>query len=124
MPIEGYFGANDGDTLYDATSRKVGDAFVAYRGARRRAAAGRRHVMMRSDILAKVGMVAAETFGCTPGQIRETTVAADIEKWDSLRHLIFISGIEQEFGIEFDMATIAELTNVGELVSRIEMLTA
>ena len=47
-------------------------------------------------------------------------MAADIEKWDSLRHLIFVSGVEQEFGIELDMDAIAHLTNVADLVSTVE----
>jgi len=76
--------------------------------------------MTRSDILARVQKVAAETFGCPPERVQETTVAADIEKWDSLRHLIFVSGVEQEFGIELDMDAIAHLTNVADLVSTVE----
>jgi acyl carrier protein len=49
-------------------------------------------------------------------------VAADVENWDSLRHLIFISALEQEFGIEFDMDAIGGLTNVGGLLSVIGSL--
>ena len=75
--------------------------------------------MTRADILARVSRVAAECFACRPTAITEATVAADIERWDSLRHLIFVSSIEQEFGIEFDMDAIAGLTDVGELVGAI-----
>jgi acyl carrier protein len=78
--------------------------------------------MTRSEILSRIQAVAAETFGCAPAQMQETTVAADIEKWDSLRHLIFVSGIEQEFGIEFDMDSIAKLTNVADLITLVETL--
>jgi acyl carrier protein len=76
--------------------------------------------MTRSDILSRLQKVAAETFGCPPEKIQETTVAADIGKWDSLRHLIFISGIEQEFSIEFDIDAIAKLTDVAALIDLIE----
>ncbi len=76
--------------------------------------------MNRPEILARVQKVAAETFGCSPEQVQETTVAADIEKWDSLRHLIFVSGVEQEFDVELDMDVIAHLTNVADLVSSLE----
>jgi acyl carrier protein len=80
--------------------------------------------MTRSAILARLQKVAAETFGCHPDQLRETTVARDIPNWDSLRHLIFVSCVEQEFGIEFDIDDIANLTNVGDLIVTIERLTA
>ncbi len=80
--------------------------------------------MTRPEILSRIQKVAAETFGCLPEQMQETTVAADIEKWDSLRHLIFISGIEQEFTIEFDMDAITKLTNVADLISLVATLTA
>ena len=76
--------------------------------------------MTRSDILGRLQAVAAETFGCPPEMLQESTVAADIPKWDSLRHLIFVSGVEQEFGIEFDMDAIAGLTQVSDLITLVE----
>ncbi len=76
--------------------------------------------MTRAEILPRLQHVAAGTFGCDPAALRETTVAADIAKWDSLRHLIFISSVEQEFGVEFDMDAIASLTDVAALVTLIE----
>ncbi len=79
---------------------------------------------MRSDILPRIRKVAAETFGCAPERIDGNTVAADVEQWDSLRHLIFISGVEQEFGIEFDMDAIARMTRVADLISLIEASAA
>ena len=75
--------------------------------------------MTRADILARLQPIAADTFGCDPASFQETTVAADVEKWDSLRHLIFISAVEQGFDIEFDLDAIAGLTNVAGLVSLI-----
>ena len=72
-----------------------------------------------AEALTRVQKVAAGTFGCAPEAIGATTVAADVEKWDSLRHLIFISGIEQEFDIEFDMDAIAKMTNVADLLKLI-----
>jgi acyl carrier protein len=76
--------------------------------------------MTRGEILGRLQRLGAATFGGAPDQLQESTVAADIPKWDSLRHLIFISGVEQEFGIEFDLDAIARLTNVGDLIGLIE----
>lgn len=76
--------------------------------------------MTRAEILERLRKIGAETFGCVPEQLQETTVAADIPKWDSLRHLIFVSSVEQAFAIEFDMDDIARLTNVADLIGLIE----
>lgn len=75
---------------------------------------------MHSDILPRIRRVAVETFGCAPDAITDTTTAADVAQWDSLRHLIFISGVEQEFGVEFEMDAIAKMTRVADLVALIE----
>jgi acyl carrier protein len=80
--------------------------------------------MTRAEILLRLQKVGAETFGCAPGQMQETTVAADIVKWDSLRHLIFISAVEQAFGIEFELDAIGRLTNIADLITLIERRAA
>jgi acyl carrier protein len=51
-------------------------------------------------------------------------VASDIDNWDSLRHAIFIMAVEREFGIEFDMDAVAELTNVAALITVVERVAA
>ena len=76
--------------------------------------------MTRAEILERLQKVGAETFGGAPEQLQETTVAADIPKWDSLCHPIFIRGVEQAFGIEFDLDAIAKPTRVADLVGPIE----
>ncbi len=80
--------------------------------------------MDRQEILDRVRTVAAECFACRPEQINEATVAADVERWDSLRHLVFVSSLEQEFSVEFDMDAIAGLTDIGELLGLIAALSA
>ena len=79
--------------------------------------------MTRNDILTRLQSIAAETFGCAPVQFQEATTAVDIEKWDSLRHLIFISAVEQAFNIEFDIDDISDLTSVSDLVTVIAAQT-
>lgn len=80
--------------------------------------------MTRHDILTQLQTIAADTFGCAPSQFQEATTAADIDKWDSLRHLIFISAAEQAFNIEFDIDDISGLTRVADLVTVISAQTA
>ena len=80
--------------------------------------------MTRHDILAQLQTIAAETFGCSPMQFQEATTAVDIDKWDSLRHLIFISAVEQGFNVEFDIDDISGLTSVADLITVIVAQTA
>ena len=44
----------------------------------------------------------------------------DIEQWDSVAHLELMSGVEQEFGVRFDLDEITTLTSLPELLSRLE----
>lgn len=52
--------------------------------------------------------------------VEATTTADDIDEWDSLMHINLIATIEDEFGIEFDMADIAATRNVGDFADLIE----
>jgi acyl carrier protein len=79
--------------------------------------------MTRFDILIRLRPLASETFGCHPEQLHEATTASDIDHWDSLRHAIFIMAAEREFGIEFDLDAIGDLTKVADLVTLIEQAT-
>ena len=52
------------------------------------------------------------------------TVAYGIEPaWDSLRHVELIFSIEDEFGVRFEEAELARLTNLHALVDAVARLT-
>lgn len=44
----------------------------------------------------------------------------NLKAWDSLAHIRLISGIENEFDIQFSLAEIERLTSVTQLVQAIE----
>ena len=52
--------------------------------------------------------------------ISEETTAKDIEKWDSLTHLILISATETEFAIKFKLKELIVMKNVGDFMKSIE----
>ena len=52
-------------------------------------------------------------------ELHDETNAEDIEDWDSLEQINLIVAIENEFGMMFDMAEVADLANVGEMVDLI-----
>ena len=43
----------------------------------------------------------ADVFVCDINDITEATTKDDLENWDSLQHMIFISKLEQELQISF-----------------------
>lgn len=49
--------------------------------------------------------------------------AADVDEWDSLRHIRLVAAVEKKFGLNFSAAEIGRLKNVGQLVSLIESKT-
>ena len=51
--------------------------------------------------------------------VNDSTVAADVDGWDSLEHINLIVAVERCFGIKFTMGETTGLKNVGEMVDRI-----
>lgn len=65
--------------------------------------------------------VFGEVFDDDEFVLKVETTAADIEEWDSLSNVILLVAIEQAFdGLKFSTGEIANLGNVGELVSVIK----
>jgi acyl carrier protein len=48
-------------------------------------------------------------------ELRDETVAADVEEWDSLNHVKLVVAIEESFGVEFSNREIAGWENVGDI---------
>ena len=51
------------------------------------------------------------------------TSQKNLKAWDSLAHIRLISGIENEFDVQFSLAEIEQLTSVRQLVQAIEERT-
>jgi acyl carrier protein len=72
----------------------------------------------RDAVEATVYRIVAEAL-----EIQSTTVTSDlrqeqIESWDSLRHLMLVSALEDGLGIRFSMEDVGAMTSVGEIVTR------
>ena len=53
-------------------------------------------------------------------QVNESTTAADVEDWDSMKHVSLMLAVEREFKLRFTASEIAGLASVGELMSLIQ----
>jgi len=61
--------------------------------------------------------VLAEIFELDPSTIDGTTSIDNVELWDSLQHISMIVSVEQEFGVRFSEAEMAELLSYERLRS-------
>lgn len=50
-------------------------------------------------------------------KISENTTANDIPAWDSLMHMIVISEIEEEFGLNFSFNEAGDFKSIGDIVN-------
>jgi acyl carrier protein len=75
--------------------------------------------MSRQEIFSRIEAIAKKIFGENT-RITETTTSADVEKWDSMNHVLLISSIEKEFGVTFDIMEIIGITCFGDFVDLIE----
>ena len=46
--------------------------------------------------------------------------ANDVDKWDSLSHMLMITAVEKEFGIKFKLKDLNKMKNVGNLIETIQ----
>lgn len=44
----------------------------------------------------------------------------DIPEWDSMHHMMIITGLEKEFSIKFQREELVDIENVGDIVTLVE----
>lgn len=76
--------------------------------------------MSREEIYERLNAVFRDVFGDDGISVNDSTTAADIKGWDSLRHITLLAAVEDEFDIEFSMGQTVCMKNVGEMVDHIE----
>ena len=75
--------------------------------------------MNRQYIFRKVEEICHRIFGENT-RITEETASTDIEKWDSMNHVLLIAAIEKEFDMKFDIMEIIEISTIGNFIDAIE----
>ena len=75
--------------------------------------------MTREYVYEKMNEIFRNVFDDEEIYLQDETNAEDIDDWDSLEQINLIVAIENEFGMMFDMAEVANLANVGEMVDLI-----
>lgn len=76
--------------------------------------------MERNLIIERLTLIFHETFSDSNIVLRDDMTAKDVEKWDSLTHMMMISKVEEVFGIKFKLKELNKLKQVGDLIAIIE----
>ena len=63
----------------------------------------------------KLYEIIGETFGVNQSEISDSTVFLELDGWDSMAHMMFITSLEEEYSIDFEGDDIVDVSNVGEL---------
>lgn len=70
-------------------------------------------------ILSRVKDVVSETFGVPTDALSETTTAHDVPGWDSIGHLVVLTGVETAFNVQLPMEESLKVADLGSLATLI-----
>jgi len=73
--------------------------------------------MTKEDVFEAATEIFHEVFDDDSITITESTVASDIEDWDSLEHINLVLALEKRFDIKFTMDEVLSMKNVGDMVN-------
>lgn len=77
-------------------------------------------MMDRMMVFEQARQVMGRMFNVPPDTITEATRAVDVKGWDSLSHLILLTGLEKKFDVELPAGRAHAAQDVGELVALIQ----
>ena len=73
--------------------------------------------MERNEIVEKLTAVFQEVFSDSSLVLNDDMTANDVEKWDSLTHMLMISTVEERFGVKFKLKELNKLKKVGDIIA-------
>ena len=72
--------------------------------------------MERNEIVEKLTAIFREVFVDSSLVLNEEMTSNDVEKWDSLTHMLMISTVEERFGVKFKLKELNKLKRVGDII--------
>lgn len=76
--------------------------------------------MERIEIVERLAVIFRNVFTDNGLVITDEMTSNDVEKWDSLTHMLMISEVETAFGIKFKLKDLNKMKNVGNLIEIIQ----
>jgi acyl carrier protein len=74
--------------------------------------------MTTTEISTRVESVFGRVFGKRANFARDLSRAGE-PRWNSMKHMEFLLGLEQEFGIRFDGADATDMVGIPEVIERV-----
>ena len=71
--------------------------------------------MNREEVLKNINAILNEVLDRTDVVLEKSTMARDIDGWDSLNHAIFIGEVQKHFKVKFMLREVINLKNVGNI---------
>lgn len=76
--------------------------------------------MERTEIVNKLTSIFREVFADVNLVLNDEMTTNDVEKWDSLSHMLMITTVEEQLGVKFKLKELNKLKKVGDII---EVLT-
>jgi acyl carrier protein len=75
---------------------------------------------VQSDQQQKLSQLLADSFSAVLSDLEDTQILMEMDEWDSLSHMQFITTLEGEFGFELTGDEIADMQTIGDVKKIIE----
>lgn len=72
--------------------------------------------MERQTIVEKLTGIFRNIFNEESLVITDELTADDVERWDSLSHMLMIAEVENEFSVKFKLKELNKMRNVGDMI--------
>lgn len=72
--------------------------------------------MERQTIVEKLTGIFRKVFNEESLMITDELTADDVERWDSLSHMLMIAEVENEFSVKFKLKELNKMRNVGDMI--------
>jgi len=76
--------------------------------------------MTREAILEKLNAVLRDVLDDDRIRVSEESAARNVPGWDSVANIRIMLGIEEEFGLRFDLGEYSDFKNIGDLISGVD----
>lgn len=73
--------------------------------------------MEREEIVNKLTPIFRDVFSEHSLVVTDELSALDVEKWDSLSHMLLITEVEKQFAIKFKLKDLNKMLNVGDMIN-------
>ncbi len=72
--------------------------------------------MEKENVILKLTEIFRKVFSDESLTISDEMTASDVDRWDSLSHMLMIAEVESEFSIKFKLKELNKMRNVGDMI--------